>query len=150
MRQESLGCWKRSTKEGTVNETESKWQTARHASRSAAGESFGSQERWLSSQTSDQRTSCLELGRAWVQLHQKRPDSVLHSWGNSDPTSVAMYSANIQYTQLRRQCRVVNKLESQETNGICLFIKWYWTLIQPFKPPPNPLRSCSSRSTISQ
>ena len=36
---------------------------------------------------------------------------------------LAMYSANIQYTHLRRQCRVVNKLESQETNGICLFIK---------------------------
>ena len=63
---------------------------------------------------------------------------------------------------LRRQCRGVNKLESQETNEMYLFVQryWtlstkiltlaqrYWTLIQFFKQPPNAWRSCCLQQSI--
>jgi len=58
-----------------------------------------------------------------------------------------MYSANIHYRHLR-QCRVVNKFESQETNRIYLFI------LKILSSPSGHLQilgdfvACSSRSTI--
>ena len=39
-----------------------------------------------------------------------------------------MYTANIHYRHLRRQCRGVNKLESQETNGIVYRVRYTRTL----------------------
>ena len=72
------------------------------------------------------------------------PESIPHSWENSDSTAVAICAQQLSmHYRPWLECQDVNKLEMQETNGIYLFIPRCWTLIfklQPFKPPPNALR----------
>ena len=66
---------------------------AHHGARSAAQQErvFGSQERAISVRDSRPENELSQVGvslSAIETIHQKRPDSVLHSERNSDPTAV--------------------------------------------------------------
>ena len=79
--------------------------------------------------------------------HQKRPDSILHSWGNPGSTAVCAQHISTTYVDhgLRRQCQGVNKLETQETNRIYLFVLRCWALILPtLQAASKCLVACSS------
>ena len=70
-----------------------------------------------------------------VILLRKRADNIV--WENPDSTAVCAHQVSTIGRDWRRQCQDVNKLESQETNGIYLFELICCTLIlnlQPFRP----------------
>ena len=93
----------------------------------------------MAAETPKERERRLQQSLGGMETTSKK--AWLHTWENSDPTPVCTLISTIDIWGDSAELWM-GWSHRKPTKYTCSYELRYWTLIQPFRPPPNHWRSC--------